>query len=83
MNLLSISTITRQLYYFVAFFSGHYTFQDLQTERRIDLDRKHGRGVYMLVRDDIPRGLASIASTAKSSLLWHCRLGHPSHRNLQ
>ena len=52
-------------------------------ERKIGLDCVYGRSVYMLVRDDIPRGLASIASIAESSLLWHCCLGHPSYRNFQ
>ena len=82
-NLFSISAIVRQLYYSVTFFSYHCIFQDLQTERRIGLGREHGRDVYMLVQDDILHGLASIASTVESSLLWHCRFGHPSHRNLQ
>ena len=42
-----------------------------------------GRGVYMLVRDDIPSVLAFVAAAADSSLLWYCRLGHPSYRNLK
>lgn len=51
--------------------------------KRIGLGREHGGGVYMLVRDDIPSGLASVATNAELSLLWHCPFGHPSHKNLQ
>lgn len=51
--------------------------------KRIDLDSEHSCGVCTLVRDDIPSGSASVAATADSSLLWHCCLGHPSHRNLR
>ena len=47
------------------------------------MGRERGNGVYQLVRDDIPRGLASVASTSKSSSIWHYRLGHPSHQKLQ
>ena len=39
-NLLSISAITKQLLCNVTFFSFHYIFQDLQTEKRISLRRK-------------------------------------------
>ena len=82
-NLLSIGAITCQHYCSVTFSPYHCSFQDLQTGRRIDLGREQGRGVYLLVWDDIPSGLASVATTAESSLLWHCRLRHPSHRSLQ
>lgn len=82
-NLLSISAITCQLYYSVTFFPNHCTFQDLQTEIRIGFGREHGHGVYMLIQDNILSGLASVAATADSSLLWHYRLDHPSHHNLQ
>ena len=82
-NLLSISAITKQLRCYVTFFPFHCTFQDLQTGKRIGLDRERGNGVYQLVEDDITRGLASVASTSESSSLWHYRLGHPSHQKLQ
>ena len=82
-NLLSNSAITKQLRCCVTFFPFHCTFQDLQTERRIGLGRERGNGVYLLVRDDIPQGLVSVASTSESSSLWHYRLGHLSHQKLQ
>ena len=47
------------------------------------MDRERGNSVYLLVRDDIPKELATVASTSDSSFLWHCCLGHPSHRRLQ
>ena len=53
----------------VTFYPYHCTFQNLQMKRRIDLNREHNRSVYMLVRDDIPSGLASIATDVESSLL--------------
>ena len=82
-NLLSISAITKQLRYSITFFPFHCTFQDLQTGRKIGLDRERGNGVYQLVSDDIPRGLASVASTSESFTNWHYQLGHPSHQKLQ
>ena len=81
-NLLSISAITRQLYYSITFFSFHCTFQDLQTRRRIGVGREHSCGVYMLVQDDVISGLASVASTVESSMLCHYRLGHLFHHKL-
>ena len=51
--------------------------------KRIGLCGEQGHGVYMLVRDEIPYGLALLASISESSILWHYRLGHPSHRKLQ
>ena len=82
-NLLSISAITKQLLCYVTFFPFHYMFQDLRTGRRIDLGCERGNGVYLLVNDDISRGLASVASTHESSVLWHYRLDHPSYQKLQ
>ena len=68
-NLLSISAITRQLYCSAIFFPYHCTFQDLRTGRRIGFGREQGRGVYLLVQDDISSGLASVATTTESLLL--------------
>ena len=69
-NLLSISAITKQLHCYVTFFPFHCTFQDLlQTGRRIGLDPERGNGVYLLVSDDIPLELASVASTSEPSSL--------------
>ena len=70
-NLLSINVITKQLLCCVTFFPFHCTFYDLQMGRRIGLGRERGHGVYLLLRDDIPRGLASMASTSEPSILWH------------
>ena len=47
------------------------------------MGREQGNGVYLLVRDDIPKELATVASMSDSSFLWHCCLGHHSHRRLQ
>ena len=82
-NLLSISAITKLLLCYVTFFPFHRIFQDLRTERRIGLSRERGNNVYLLVSDDIPRELASLAFTSEPSSLWHYRLGHPSHQKLQ
>ena len=67
-NLLSINAITKLLCY-ATFFPFHCTFQDLQTEKRIDLSRERGQGVYTSVSDEIPRGLALLASTSEFSFL--------------
>ena len=67
---------------FVSFFPFHCTFQDLQTVKRIDLGRKRRDGVYLLVRDEISRGLVALVFTLEQSVLWHYRLGHSSHQKL-
>ena len=82
-NLLSISAITTQLMCYVSFFLFHCTFQNLQTRKMIGLGRKRGDGMYLLVRDEIPCGLVAFMSTSELSVLWHYRLGHPSHQKLQ
>ena len=68
-NLLSISSITKQLNCYVTFFLFHCTFQDLQTGKRIDLGHKKGQVVYLLVKDELPRGFASLTSTVEPSLI--------------
>ena len=68
-NLLSISSITKHLNCFVTFFPFHCTFQDLQTGKRIGLGHDKGQGVYLLIKDEIPRGLASLTSTADQSII--------------
>ena len=68
-NLLSISSNTKHLNCFVTFFLFHCTFQDLQTRKRICLGRENGQGFYLLVKDEIPRGLASLASTVEPSII--------------
>ena len=82
-NLLSISAITKQLLCYVTFFPFHCIFQDLRTRKKISLDRERDNGMYLLVSDDIPQGLASVASTFEPSFLWHYQLGHPFHQKLQ
>ena len=47
------------------------------------MGRDKGQGVYLLVKDEIPRDLALLTSTADQSIIWHRLLGHPSHRKLQ
>ena len=78
-NLLSISTITRTLNCVVIFYPFHCVFQDLHTGQRIGLGRENGRGIYELVSDTPSPGILALFSnsSATSSILWHCRLGHP------
>lgn len=47
------------------------------------MGRKVRPGVYQLVQDIIPPGLAYQTSFSEPSILWHYRLGHPSHSRLQ
>ena len=88
-NLLSISAITKALHYGVFFFPHHCVFQDLDTGRRIGLGRENGRGIYELVADFPSTGLQALfalsasSSSLHDSLLWHCRLGHPSFAKLK
>ena len=39
--------------------------------------------MYLLMSDDIPRGLAYVASTSKPSSLWYYRLGHLFYQKLR
>ena len=88
-NLLSISAITKALHCGVFFFPHHCVFQDLDTGRRIGLGRENGRGIYELVADSPSTGLRALFALSASSislhdsLLWHCRLGHPSFVKLK
>ena len=88
-NLLSISAITKALHCGVFFFPHHCVFQDLDTGRRIGLGRENGRGIYELVADSLSTGLQALfalsasSSSLHDSLLWHCRLGHPSFVKLK
>ena len=77
-NLLSISAITRALPCTVTLFPFHYIFQDLYIEQRIGLGRENGQDIYELVANRPSSGLQAlfVTSTATSSLLWHCHLGH-------
>ena len=56
-NLLSISAITKVLFCYVTFFPYRCNFPDLKTGKRIGLGRECGHGLYILVRDEIPKGL--------------------------
>ena len=88
-NLLSISAITKALHCGVFFFPHHCVFQDLDTGRRIVLGCENGRGIYELVSDSPSTGLQALfalsasSSSLHDSLLWHCRLGHPSFVKLK
>ena len=68
-NLLSISAITKTLFYFVTFYAYHCIFQNLQTWKRIGLSRKAGKGLYLLVWDEIPKRLLCSMSKVESSFL--------------
>ena len=88
-NLLSISAITKALHCGVFFFPHQCVFQDLYMGRRIGLGRENGRGIYELVADSPSTGLQALfalsasSSSLHDSLLWHCRLGHPSFGKLK
>ena len=88
-NLLSISAITKALHCGVFFFPHQCVFQDLDTGQRIGLGRENGRGIYELVADSPSTGLQALfalsasSSSLHDSLLWHCRLGHPSFVKLK
>ena len=88
-NLLSISAITKALHCGVFFFPHHCVFQDLDTSQRIGLGRENGRGIYELVANSPSTGLQALfalsasSSSLHDSLLWHCRLGHPSFVKLK
>ena len=88
-NLLSISAITKALHCGVFYYPQQWVFQDLDTGRRIGLGRENGRDIYELVADSPSPGLQALfalsasSSSLHDSLLWHCRLGHPSFIKLK
>lgn len=50
-NFLSVSKLSRELYYFLSFHPGFYLFQDLTTRKLKGIGRKHD-GLYLLVPPD-------------------------------
>ena len=78
-NLISISTITRTINCVAIFYPFHCVFQDFRTGQRIGLGHENGRGIHELVSDTPSFGLLALFSSSftTSSILWHCRLGHP------
>ncbi|KAJ7946112.1 Retrovirus-related Pol polyprotein from transposon TNT 1-94 [Quillaja saponaria] len=87
MNLLSISTITKELNCTVLFDSSSCVFQELGTEKILGYGKEHN-GLYLLeygleiLSKDNTSGQALHSSSTTSSqqelVQWHHRLGHPS-----
>ncbi|KAJ7954112.1 Retrovirus-related Pol polyprotein from transposon TNT 1-94 [Quillaja saponaria] len=87
MNLLSISTITKELNCTVLFDSSSCVFQELGTEKILGYGKEHN-GLYLLengleiLSKDNTSGQALHSSSTTSSqqelVQWHRRLGHPS-----
>jgi len=82
-NLLSVSKITRDLNYHVAFSLDNVVFQDLSLGTMIGTTQ-HNRGFYFLEDDTYSRNsyrtslLSSYFSTSeKDCMLCHFRFGHP------
>ncbi|KAG6483737.1 hypothetical protein ZIOFF_060391 [Zingiber officinale] len=77
-NLLSVSSITKQLHCSVTFFPDHCVFQDLETKQTIGTGREVG-GIYYY-QLETTSALKSAAKCLKTKhqeiLLWHSRLGH-------
>ena len=79
-NLLSISKLTKILNCAAIFLSTHCIFQDLKT-RKIIGGGHEADGLYYLDRCGSSHLVASHLSI--SPLQHHCRLGHPSLKNLK
>ena len=79
-NLLSISKLTKLLNCAAIFLSTHCIFQDLKT-RKIIGGGHEGDGLYYLDW----RGSSSLVAfhLSISPLQHHCRIGHPSLKNLK
>eukprot|EP00252_Welwitschia_mirabilis_P002409 TRINITY_DN1235_c0_g1_i6.p1 TRINITY_DN1235_c0_g1~~TRINITY_DN1235_c0_g1_i6.p1 ORF type:complete len:1428 (+),score=264.56 TRINITY_DN1235_c0_g1_i6:585-4868(+) len=79
-NLLSVSSITKELQCKIEFFPDHCVFQDLQTGKRIGTGRLQN-GLYVLDKNhETVAHQASLGNDVinREILQWHRRLGHPS-----
>ncbi|KAG6472418.1 hypothetical protein ZIOFF_069880 [Zingiber officinale] len=77
-NLLSVSSITKQLHCSVTFFPDHCVFQDLETKQTIGTGREvGGLYYYQLETTSALKSAAKCLGTKHQEiLLWHSRLGH-------
>lgn len=78
-NLISSSSLIKQLPCFLILLGQYLFIQDLRTWTPIGL-AKESRGLYFLCSNFSAVSQASCNSVASnnSAALWHCRLGHPS-----
>ncbi|KAG6514065.1 hypothetical protein ZIOFF_024404 [Zingiber officinale] len=77
-NLLSVSSITKQLYYSVTFFPDHCVFQDLETKQTIGTGHEVG-GLYyyqLETTSALKSATKCLGTKHQEILLWHSRLGH-------
>ncbi|KAG6520064.1 hypothetical protein ZIOFF_017094 [Zingiber officinale] len=77
-NLLFVSSITKQLHCSVTFFPDHCVFQDLETKQTIGTGREvGGLYYYQLETTSALKSAAKCLGTKHQEiLLWHSRLGH-------
>lgn len=73
-NLLSVSSLTKNLNCSVTFFPTHCVFQDLRTRATIGGGHEEN-GLYLLNTKDIPSTYFSESHSDRTTL-WHARLGH-------
>ncbi|KAK8913906.1 hypothetical protein KSP39_PZI024435 [Platanthera zijinensis] len=78
-NLLSVTTLCKQLQCSVLFTPSSCCFQDPRTQRTIATGTESG-GLYFL--DNIS-ALSAFSSSSTDLLQWHLRLGHPPARILR
>ncbi|KAJ0009893.1 hypothetical protein Pint_34605 [Pistacia integerrima] len=72
-NLLSVSKLTRDLYYSLTFWSKFCVIQDLPSRMLIGVGRERN-GLYYL--EPMKGGQALSTSNSVKANLWHRRLGH-------
>ncbi|KAG6500538.1 hypothetical protein ZIOFF_040386 [Zingiber officinale] len=77
-NLLSVSSITKQLHCSVTFFPDHCVFQDLETKQTIGTGREVGGLYYYQLETTFALKSAAkcLGTKHQEILLWHSRLGH-------
>ncbi|KAG6512381.1 hypothetical protein ZIOFF_030492 [Zingiber officinale] len=77
-NLLSVSSITKQLRCSVTFFPDHCVFQDLETKQTIGTGREVGGLYYYQLETTSALNSAAkcLENKHQEILLWHSRLGH-------
>ncbi|CAA0822624.1 Unknown protein [Striga hermonthica] len=78
-NLLSVSKLTKSLYYSVSFFPNHFIVQDLSTKQILGEGRESD-GLYIF---ETPTSKSLVCTPSSSALDMHCRLGHPSLHSLK
>ncbi|KZV48565.1 hypothetical protein F511_32101 [Dorcoceras hygrometricum] len=80
-NLLSISSLTKNLACSVSFMSDSCHIQDFKRTKTIGMGKRLGN-LYVLINSSITSPSYVCNVSVPKPELWHCRMGHPSPNKL-